>query len=594
MPSNKLKRKRPKSNDQDGSTSTISGRGTGDEGDKDQDGSDSENDIERTISAACTYLKLDRGSKLVVEVPSSTPESECPVPTIGSQLTRRTARYRGSQNKLWDTPDKNSSPTTMVVLDPVLDEAPAFDTMTLAQEFIRCPGKRWLRGDDPNLCAGIPYYEKYYIWARMMLLTEENKNALDRADVVRGIFGSLFHVPKCWPLIQAFVDSWNVSGHTIVTSQGEMGYSLLLVNDAMGIPISGHAYDEYIPSPFLPPEDTVVKTLHAIYAKLCKWRLSESSTGKGLVTVRSWLDYFLDDKRRYENISETSLPHDYYASNLDPFLKNFGFQVANPEDKSPSAFFSGYRVDYKAHHSKLEYRAAFIATWLCIYCVPIDGGLYIRPEVFSAAASIARGTRKAIGIAGLANLYGCLDAIFHSVTKRTTSASKCDLPLPTHYIMGWFAAYWKAISKPPLCLSTFVRHPPFIVDCGKASQIPIDLTGAHRIFVATDEQEQCLLSLDFIGRQSHIHFGKQGSVYLNDSRETPSEGRSLEIHEIDIIISSIVGGVSHRRCQFQNNQVYCPHRFARSHNCDQEVPDFFMDGKLQFSDYLKGTLEETT
>lgn len=73
----------------------------------------------------------------------------------------------------------------------------------------------------------------------------------------------------------------------------------------------------------------------------------------------------------------------------------------------------------------------------------------------------------------------------------------------------------------------------------------------------------------------------------------PDGERSLKVREIDMIISSTVGGVSHRRRQIQNNQVYCPHRFARSHNCDQEVPDFFMDGKLQFSEQLKGTLEET-
>lgn len=593
-PAEKSKSKRSKgdySGDQDKTAISISE----DEKDKDQEGSDSENNTECTISKACTYLKLERGSKLEIKPSHATPSGlKCLIPIADPQLTRRTIRYGGSQNNLWEPPVKNPTPSTMVILDPVLDEAPpAFDTQTLAQEFIRSPEKRWLRERDPKLLVGVPYFEKYFIWARMMLLSEEDKNMLDRADVLRGIFGSLFRVPKVWPLLQAFLSFWNVDGHTIVTSQGEMGYSLLLVNDAMGLPISGHVYDEYVPLPCCPDGDEVVKTLHAIYAKLCKWRLSSTSTSNGLVSVRVWLDYFLANKRRRENISETSLPSDYYAAALDPFFKNHGFQVVALEGENPSALFSGYEMSYKAQHSRLEYRAAFITTWLCIYCVPMGGGLCIRPEVFTAAASIARGTRKAIGVAGLANLYSCLDAIFHTIAKGTSSASNCDLPLPSHYIMGWFAAYWKAVSKPPTCPSSYVKFPPFIADSGKADEVKIDLAGAYRIFLATDEKKQNLLSLNFVGRQGPIHFSKQSPVHLNDTREASDGERLLQVREIDVIISSTVGGVSHRRCQIQNNQVYCPHRFSRSHNCDQEVPDFFMDGKLQFSEHLKGTLEES-
>ena len=32
-----------------------------------------------------------------------------------------------------------------------------------------------------------------------------------------------------------------------MTTQGEMGYPLLALQDAMGIPISGRLYDEYVP-----------------------------------------------------------------------------------------------------------------------------------------------------------------------------------------------------------------------------------------------------------------------------------------------------------------------------------------------------------
>lgn len=236
LPTGKSKSKRSKG-DHSGDLNKVTISISEDENEKnmDQEGSDSEDNTERTISEACIHLKLDRGSKLEIK-PSCATSSElnCLIPIANLQLTRRTARYGGSQNNLWESPIKNPTPSTMVLLDPVLDEAPpALGTRTLAQQFIRSPEKIWLRGVDPKLRVGVPYFEKYFKWARMMLLSEEDKNVLDRADVLRGIFGSLFRVPKIWPLLQAFLSFWNVDGHTIVTSQGELGYSLLLVNDAM-------------------------------------------------------------------------------------------------------------------------------------------------------------------------------------------------------------------------------------------------------------------------------------------------------------------------------------------------------------------------
>lgn len=243
---------------------------------------------------------------------------------------------------------------------------------------------------------------------------------------------------------------------------------------------------------------------------------------------------------------------------------------------------------------RLEYLAAFIATWLCLYCIPINTGDFIRPEVFTAAVSIAKGTRRAIGVASLAHLYRCLDDIHHSIATGTGSASEHKLPLPAHFIMGWFAVYWRAMPTSSTSSTNLTKNPPFIVDTWRAHYPKIDLVGAHNIFLDVDEQQHGLLSLDFLGRLGLSRFPKAESVHLNDCRETSEEERTLKISEIDILISSIVGGLFYRRCQQQINQVYCPHRFARAHNCDQEVPDFLMDGLLQFSEILQGTTEETT
>lgn len=126
-----------------------------------------------------------------------------------------------------------------------------------------------------------------------------------------------------------------------------MGYPLLLVDDAMGIPISGHAYDEFIPPPFC-AEDSAVNTLHAVYAKLCQHRLAHGAEGEGLVTIKEWTDYFLQDKERIKDVTEVNYPVDFYAAIDDPLLKHFHFRLTTQGNKAPSMLFSCYRMDYKA------------------------------------------------------------------------------------------------------------------------------------------------------------------------------------------------------------------------------------------------------
>ncbi|TVT97325.1 hypothetical protein EJB05_34579 [Eragrostis curvula] len=104
-------------------------------------GSDSDEDIGLLFSTACTYLKLDRSAKLVINA-SSPSESSCQVPTA-----RRLMRTGGSQSKSWETPIKASGPTTMVVLDPVLDGPAEFPTRVAAASTSSMMGK--LLGTTP-------------------------------------------------------------------------------------------------------------------------------------------------------------------------------------------------------------------------------------------------------------------------------------------------------------------------------------------------------------------------------------------------------------------------------------------------------------
>jgi hypothetical protein len=226
-------------------------------------------------------------------------------------------------------------------------------------------------------------------------------------------------------------------------------------------------------------------------------------------------------------------------------------------------------------------------------------GASIRPEVFCAAARLAQGVRLAIGTASMAHLYQSLDNVCQNIISESRSASECELPVPAHFIMGWFSSYWKTTPSQLRVDPKITHFPPFVTDAWRITSAKVDLFKAHRLFIDLAADKKSLLSLSFLGK-SCIRFPKSESeVLLSDARESVHGGRnSIRITTIDMLISSSVGAVTHTRCQIHNNLVYCPHRFARMHACDQDVPYFFMEGSngqflLQFSTYLQGTREET-
>ena len=226
-------------------------------------------------------------------------------------------------------------------------------------------------------------------------------------------------------------------------------------------------------------------------------------------------------------------------------------------------------------------------------------GAYIRPEVFCAAARLAQGVRLAIGTASMAHLYQSLDNVCQNIITESRSASECQLSLPAHFIMGWFSSYWKMMPSQPGVNPKITHFPPFVTDAWRITSTEVNMLKAHRLFLDLTTDNKSLLSLSFLGK-SCIRFPKSESeVLLSDARESLDGGRNtIRITTIDMLISSSVGAVTHTRCQAHHNLVYCPHRFARMHACDQDVPDFFMEGAhgqflLQFHTYLKGTREET-
>jgi len=97
-------------------------------------------------------------------------------------------------------------------------------------------------------------------------------------------------------------------------------------------------------------------------------------------------------------------------------------------------------------------------------------------------------------------------------------------------------------------------NPPFIIDVCKSSKIMINLEGAHRIFLGIVKDSTSLEELDFIGRLQD-RFPERQPRLITDQR---GEQQRLSLSDVDMLVSSSVGGLSYRRCQFYQNVVYAP------------------------------------
>lgn len=166
-------------------------------------------------------------------------------------------------------------------------EVPQY-TALLAQHFINSVSMRWVEDQPLKLRMQVPSYDKLLLWVRMMLVNQEDCEYLIRADIIRGVMASIYRCHVDPLLVAAFLTYWNVDAHTLITSQGEMGYPLHTLYDAMGISFSGRLYEEYIPLPSTSCEH--VQILHSIYVSLCPSQLHNS----GLVTISTWIDHFFE------------------------------------------------------------------------------------------------------------------------------------------------------------------------------------------------------------------------------------------------------------------------------------------------------------
>uniref|UniRef100_A0A0E0Q5Z8 Aminotransferase-like plant mobile domain-containing protein n=1 Tax=Oryza rufipogon TaxID=4529 RepID=A0A0E0Q5Z8_ORYRU len=420
----------------------------------------------------------------------------------------------------------------MCLLKPVLfNDSGTFDvprhTATLAQQFITSRTKRWLEDQPMQLRLEISPNDKLMLWARMLMVNPYDRTYLKKAGVLRGIMASIYKCKIDPSLVAAFLTYWNVDGHTLLTSQGEMGYPLHTMYDAMGIPISGRLYEEFIPL-----SSTVrghVQTLHNIYVEECPLQLNE---GPGIVTIATWVNHFFGD----HPVPFQSFLPDGFADPKEPLYEGPNFRVEIRNGR-PTGIMCGLEMTYVHTYLLVVYRAAFIASWLCTYCVPVEEGNFIRPEVFTMVVEIAQGSRQAIGVTSMAFLYHALDNVYHQVAARQASASDCSSFVPGHFIMGWFASFWRGVPT-SATFSCPVMNPPFIIDFRDYESM--DIKSAHSLFWDFNDAGTTLRSLDFLGRSSIRFPTSDQEVELFDDC-SPKAHRAISMAAVDFLEVQEVG-----------------------------------------------------
>lgn len=531
-------------------------------------------DLDDFITQVADCLGLGRGHRLVME-----PEyevigreerwnSKCRVPTPPKYLS---STYENIPLGLWSQPGGDpihDGVGSVASLRPIWDSVHSFrhvpeQTAALAQKIIDVPSQKWSSKSHPRLCLDVLICRKMLTWARMMLVNRDDKEILKKVGIFRGVLASIYRCRSDPSLVAAFLTYWNIDGHTLLTSRGEMGYPLHTISDAMGIPITGRVYEEFIPLPSAVHGH--VRTLQAIYASLCPTILKPCH---GLVTIFEWTDHFFNDEA---NLFGKSSTMDGFADPEDPLLQKMGFRVEIQSDQ-PVAILGDQELRYRVIYPSVVYRAAFIAAWICTYCIPVEAGHYIRPEVFYMSVKIAEGGRRALGTASLAFLYRSLDDAYNNITWGARSASKCSLFIPGHFIMGWFASFWKH-APVSASLNCPVQFAPFIIDFAGVKQV--ELAEALHFFWDSDSSGQALHALDFLGRSS-LRFPKGDKpVCIRDGRiRYHGDPFAISISAMELLISCGIGGVTHRRGEHFYNSAYNPQRFARMFNCDQLAPQF--------------------
>ncbi|KAJ8425658.1 hypothetical protein Cgig2_015326 [Carnegiea gigantea] len=234
------------------------------------------------------------------------------------------------------------------------------------------------------------------------------------------LHGEFSYKPLYW--------EWCLETNTLHTSKGEVSLSIFDIYSFLGLPISGHLYDEVVPT----QRELVSKlSLSCTYLFIAYHKLMQGRKGKP--TIEQWISFWFRGRSKY-----------HVSKKPDQ-----GSRIPQPGILSPlpDAGARGWS-DYQAIFDELgvatgqrteTFLAAFLSCWLCTFILPVRDAGCIRPGTFSIASLMASGVGYCLPTAVLASIYKGINEL-----SRSSHPGRGGGHFPTHFLYAWLAKNFDA------------------------------------------------------------------------------------------------------------------------------------------------------
>lgn len=137
---------------------------------------------------------------------------------------------------------------------------------------------------------------------------------LYRACIWGGVYASVFEYRVNVRTLKALISFWNRTTHTFLTKTGEMGFSLLDMNEICDLSTYGEYYNEHIPSEDIIVQDELLNELILVHKELIQ-TTRKTHNKKLYCGFDNWSNEFVDIAFASDGVDKRH----FFASPLDPF-----------------------------------------------------------------------------------------------------------------------------------------------------------------------------------------------------------------------------------------------------------------------------------
>ncbi|XP_073066001.1 uncharacterized protein [Primulina eburnea] len=400
--------------------------------------------------------------------------------------------------------------------------------------------------DDTLRFTGEFHYIKgYWEWTEDILSRCDHK--LRAAQIYDPVYASLFTYDRNTNIMKAFCEAWCPANNTLLTSLGELSISLWDLHSLSGLPITGHLYDEVVPSA---KELTGVDEAGSrFFPRSCNYLfhayhlLRGSSKGEPHphVTIDQWVRFWFKKSLRYH-----SPPPRKDKKTVRPKSTHNPLGDLNVHESwsiAEKAIFS--KLGIKDNSIDETYLAAYLSCWLCAFILPFDDANTIRPSTFKIANIMANGRKVGLAVPTLTSIYRGLNKIVGSSNPSQVSST-----FPVHFIYGWLAHYFKTHFQ----VWQGVRSPKMASFSGEG--------GAK--YYDPSEARKKIHKEDFVSWTCTMITRNKDFLYLDNG--------NAEEFEQNYFIAIRSSYLSLRQGGHFIIEPYSPHRFSRQFGFYQTIP----------------------